>query len=396
MKKHISLMLTFIMMVSLLNVIPISNTITHAQSVMDAPVLDTISTFFNESVELSYQASANASFVVPVSVATTGDLSVDIDTTDFTEDYLVRIYSDDSYIGLIQTTLLTGQETSHKIDITMGGASTIYMYFIPAVTPDASASGDASSEASAEASSDAINAIMNFKIKATLKQASEQEVNESKTLSNKTWTKKRVINKSSSVFYKVNVSTYTALQLTSNNTYINVCLYNSTKKSALSSIVPLKSANNFHTTFALKKGTYYIKVTSDYQASYQLYSKMVKVPVKYGTTLKKAKSISLNETVVGLLDANKKKNVGEFYKVKLTSDTKLQLAFYVECTSGSFMLEVYDSSKKELSTSNFRCTNSSLLYINSTSEMPAGTYYFKVSKTKKATSGCYALIAKKR
>jgi protease II len=123
---------------------------------------------------------------------------------------------------------------------------------------------------------------------------------------------------------------------------------------------------------------------------------MVKVPTKYGTTLKNAKSMELNQTVVGLLDANKKAKVGEFYKLKLTSDTKLQLAFYVECTSGSFMLEVYDSSKKELSTSNFKCTNSSLLYINSTSEMPAGTYYFKVTKTKKATSGCYALIAKKR
>ena len=127
MKKYISLLIAFAMIASFVNVIPDKPNVAHAVNVKDVPVFDTISTFYNETVTISYQASSDASFVIPVSIAALGDLSLDIDLTNFTEDYLVRIYSDDSYIGLIQTTLLPSSETSHKIDMTMGGNTTIYM-----------------------------------------------------------------------------------------------------------------------------------------------------------------------------------------------------------------------------------------------------------------------------
>ena len=73
-KKYISLLLAFIMTFSFMNVTPNKVRKVHAASVMDAPVLDTLSTFYNETVNLLYQASANASFVVPVSVAALGNL----------------------------------------------------------------------------------------------------------------------------------------------------------------------------------------------------------------------------------------------------------------------------------------------------------------------------------
>jgi hypothetical protein len=98
MKKYISLLIAFAMIASFVNVIPDKPNVAHAVNVKDVPVFDTISTFYNETVTISYQASSDASFVIPVSIAALGDLSLDIDLTNFTEDYVVRIYSDDSYI----------------------------------------------------------------------------------------------------------------------------------------------------------------------------------------------------------------------------------------------------------------------------------------------------------
>ncbi|MCR4717420.1 MAG: hypothetical protein K5656_09575 [Lachnospiraceae bacterium] len=346
-------------------------------------VMTTLSTFYNESVSGSYTTSANASFVVPVAVASQGELTLTVNHSKIPEDYLLKIYNDDSYISHIKSTFLSTSKSKDKVTLTMGGSSTIYLYLAPAT----------SNSKTKAASADAVS--YDFIISASLTPASKQTINSSKTLNNQTWTKKRLITSNNKHYYKIVVKGNKAVQISSNNTYLNVMLLDKKKKYQLSTSISLKTANNFHTAFALTKGTYYIKVMSDYQSSYQLYTKVIKVPTKYGKNFDKAKSLTLGSQVIGMLDCNKKAGKGEYYKFKLSKASRISIAFYVECTSDAFMLEIYDSGFNEMPTSNFKCTNSSLLYINSINSIPAGTYYLKVSKTKIATSGCYGLNVKK-
>ncbi len=338
-------------------------------------MLTPLSTFFNEDVSGSYTVSGNAAAVIPVDVAAQGNLNIKIEYENLKTDYLMKIYTDDSYINLIHSTLLSSVNNSHTASITAGGKTTLYLHIAPAMN-----------NVQAEP--------VTFNITAGLHKAKTQTISNNKTLKNKSWTKKKMVKSKSKHYYKLKIKGSKYLNISSNNTYINVQLFDSTKKKALSAAVPLKSSNNFHSSFALSKGTYYVLVTADYQTSYQIYYQCKNVPIVYGKKINKAKKLYFNKQTLGLLTATDGVSSGQYYKFRFNSDKKIQLAFYVENSSDQFNLQLYDSDYNELPTSNYKLGNASLLYINSRAAMPAGLYYIKITKTKAATSGCYSIMVR--
>lgn len=340
-------------------------------------ILTTLSTFYNESVSGSYELSGNTNVVVPLEVTTQGNVAIKVDYPSLSVDYIMKVYTDDSYINLIQSSLLSATQNTHTITITAGSSETLYLYFSPTAK-------------------DINGANYQFTITATLKAAAAQNISTNKTLQNKSWTKKKIVKAKSKHYYKLVVKGNRYFYLSSNNSYINVQLLDKKKKKALSSVIPLKSSNNFQASFSLGKGTYYVAVTADYQTTYQLYYQSSTVKNVSGKGFKTAPKMTMGQQYLGLLKATTSTDTGQYYKFRLTKAKKLQIAFYVENSSSQFQLQLYDAQKNPLPTNNYRIGNASLLYINSRAATPAGTYYIRVSKVNRTSSGCYSLLVRTR
>jgi hypothetical protein len=319
--------------------------------------------------------SGDATVVIPLEIAAQGNVSVTFDYEELANDYLLKIYADDSYINLLQSSVLNAQDDSLTVNVTAGARETLYLML-------------------ASTAKEAVDSAYSFTISATLKEAKTQTVSSNKTLQNKTWTKKRIAKVKSKNYYKLTVKKNSYLYLGSNNAFINVQLFDSRKKETLSNLIALKSSNNFQASFALAKGTYYVCVTADYQTTYQLYYQSSRVKNVSGKDFKTAAKMELGEQYLGVLTATSNESDGQFYKFKINKAKKLQIAFYVENSSDKFNLQIYDADKQLLPTNNYQIGNSSLLYINSWAQIPAGTYYMRVTKTTKTSSGCYSLMVR--
>lgn len=337
--------------------------------------LATLTTFYNESVSGNYTLTGNGNTVVPLEITAQGNVTLKLDYPSLPNDYILKIYTDDSYINMIQSSLLSTTETSHSISLTAGSQENLYLFFSPTAK-------------------DTSGAVYPVTITATLKAASVQNISTNKTLQNKRWTKKRMVKAKSKHYYKLVVTGNRYFYLSSNNTYINVQLLDQKKKNALSSVIPLKSSNNFQASFALGKGTYYVAVTADYQTSYQLYYQCSKVKNVAGSAFKNAQKMTFGKQYLGLLKATTSTNTGHYYKFHMNQSKKLQIAFYVENSSSQFQLQLYDAQKNPLPTNNYRLGNASLLYINSRAAIPSGTYYVRISKVSSTSSGCYSLLVR--
>ena len=352
-----------------------SNTALVPAKAAKEQVLTPLTTFFNESVSANYTVSGDANTVIPLEIASQGNVTITVDYPSLQNDYMLKIYTDDSYINMIHSSLLSTTNRQHNLNLTAGAAETLYLY----ITPTTKETSDIA---------------YNFMITATLKKAKTQTVSTNKTLKNKTWTKKRSIGAKSTHYYKLNIKSNQYFYLSSNNSYVNVQLLDSKKKTALSAVIALKSSNNFHASFSLGKGNYYIAVTAPTHTTYQLYYQFSKVKNISGDKFKNSFKMSLGKQYVGVLKATTPITDGHFYKLKLKKDAKLQLSFYVENSSDKFQLQIYDANNNSLPTGVYKIGNSNLLYINSRAKMPKGVYYIRIGKNIEKTSGCYSIMAR--
>lgn len=334
-----------------------------------------LSTFFGEPIRASYEIHENRTEIIPLEIVSQGDVTLKIEYPKLNSDFKLQIYSNDSLITPIQTSILNQTAQSVTTIITAGASETLYLAFSPIedITVDTA---------------------YNFTLTATLRAASEQTVSTKKTLKNKTWTAKKMITTKSKIYYKLSIKKNCYIYMNSNNKRVNLKLLDAKKKKSLSSTIGLKPSNNYQASFALSKGTYYIKVTTPYQTTFQLYYHCTNVSNNFGKAFKKAKSMSFGKQYINILPANQSATKGQYFKFKLSSAKKLQLVFYVENSNSSFVLQVYDSNKHQLPTSPYMMSNGGLLYIDSIEKIPKGTYYLKVSKKSAASSGCYSVMAR--
>lgn len=174
---------------------------------------------------------------------------------------------------------------------------------------------------------------------------------------------------------------------------------------------PLTEANSFSKflendqIYAVAgKKTYQIKMTSidtNGTSFFQLYYKFTARKENSGDKKKKAVAVTLGKTVEGTVLAAESEKKTDWYKIKIKKNSKLQFQYSGSVSSGAIVFDVYDSKGNALMTSgSINCIdgsgNATLHKKTGGSTLGKGTYYVKVTKNIKATSGIYSWIMIKK
>ena len=108
-----------------------SNTVPLSAKAAKEQVLAPLTTFFNESVSANYTVSGDANTVIPLEIASQGNVTITVDYPSLQNDYMLKIYTDDSYINMIHSSLLSTTNRQHNLNLTAGAAETLYLYITP-------------------------------------------------------------------------------------------------------------------------------------------------------------------------------------------------------------------------------------------------------------------------
>lgn len=168
--------------------------------------------------------------------------------------------------------------------------------------------------------------------------------------------------------------------------YNKVTLCNS-KKQALSNSLGVRYAP----TFGVKKGTtYYVKIASNTnsEGAYLFKATNKKITEKSGKKKAKAVNLKKNKTVKGTIIAGNGQE--DWYKFKLNGKKKVKIVMK-GATNDSMKIQVYQGGKKISGIDGtFRYTSKSYTG-KSIGKWSKGTYYIKISRGNKKSSGYYTL-----
>lgn len=152
--------------------------------------------------------------------------------------------------------------------------------------------------------------------------------------------------------------------------------------------------------FPVMKGkTYKIEIKTlnvDGQQYYQLYLDFTSLTEKSGSKKTKAVAQQLKKTFTGMVYAEDSIKQTDWYKISNPKNQKLKLDYSGYATSGSINLSIYNKNGKKLGTYYLMPSkNDSITYqiknINQSQIIPSGTYYFKITKSRKQTAGMYQI-----
>lgn len=165
--------------------------------------------------------------------------------------------------------------------------------------------------------------------------------------------------------------------------YYGVTLCNS-KKKALSGSTPLR----YSPTYGVKKGTYYIKVKSSYNSNGGYVFKVTSnssIKEKSGTKKAKAVTLKKSKTKKGTIQAGS--GQADWYKFKKTSKKKTTVTIGGR-TNDKIKVTLYRGSKK-IATGTFNYSHKG--YEFTMTNYPKGTYYIKIERGSKKSSGWYSV-----
>lgn len=169
--------------------------------------------------------------------------------------------------------------------------------------------------------------------------------------------------------------------------YSQVTLCNSKKKAVSSTVYPQ------YATFGVKKGTtYYVKVASRYNGNGVYGITATNKPIKEKSGKNKAKAVTLkkNKKVKGTIVAGS--NQADWYKFKLTKNIKQMKVFINGGTNGELKAKVYNSKGKAVGYNAASIHNTGRsYYLQISGKIKKGTYYIKVYRGNKKSSGYYTL-----
>lgn len=134
----------------------------------------------------------------------------------------------------------------------------------------------------------------------------------------------------------------------------------------------------------------------DGQQYYQLHLDFTALTEKSGSKKSKAVTQQLKKTVTGMVYAEDSTKQTDWYKISNPKSQKLKLDYSGYATSGSINLSIYNKSGKKLGTYYLMPSkNNSITYqlrdINKSRIISGGTYYLKITKSRKQTAGIYKI-----
>lgn len=156
--------------------------------------------------------------------------------------------------------------------------------------------------------------------------------------------------------------------------------------------------------YAVKKNTTYkIKVTSKDPYGSQYYGFSLKYTARSensGTTKKSAIALKLGKVTSGLVYAEDKASAEDWYKVTVSRKQKVTLYYSGSITSGSMLFDVFDSKGRSYASYSVVARvgtqdKDSLTNRGNGKELPKGTYYIRIKKTRKSACGIYSIQLKK-
>ncbi len=147
--------------------------------------------------------------------------------------------------------------------------------------------------------------------------------------------------------------------------------------------------------YAMKSGTYYLKVDSDDQRIYTLSCKQSDVKILGGSSINSAKKIKFNKWYKSLAVWESTTSQASYFKFTLNKPSKVYITLDGSCCSGKIIGSSTGDSIRG------SCDNLKLkgvkqrtkwnIHTTSVSRLPKGTYYIKLSKDTKKTNGYYRL-----
>ena len=188
-------------------------------------------------------------------------------------------------------------------------------------------------------------------------------------------------------YFKFKATSTGYLKISRSATYkANITLLNSKKKAY--------SKESYGNTiyYGVQKGsTYYIKIKapSNNDGAYILKVTNKAVKEKSGSKKSNAVTMAYNKSKTGTIIAGSSRS--DYYKFKLTKKKKIKIIFKGH-TNDKLTVKVYKGSQN-VGSGNFYNSNKTLT-MESYSKLPPGTYYVKISRANKYSSGDYKVYWK--
>ncbi|MCQ4635677.1 pre-peptidase C-terminal domain-containing protein [Anaerovorax odorimutans] len=187
-------------------------------------------------------------------------------------------------------------------------------------------------------------------------------------------------------YFKFKATQTGYLSVDCSESYNKITLCNSKKKA-------LSNATNagWTPTYGVKKGTtYYVKVAagSNYYGGYQFYVTNKKITEKSGKKKSKAVTIKKKKTKKGTIIAGSSQ--ADWYKFKLSGKKKFTLTMK-GATNNTLKVAIYKKNGKKVGKASKFPYNGKKLTITPYGKLAKGTYYIKVYRGTKTSSGWYSL-----
>lgn len=215
-----------------------------------------------------------------------------------------------------------------------------------------------------------------------------------KVAKNKTWMTAGLTDYKVPIYYKVTVTKPSKITIeTDGLSGRQITLCNS-KKKAISEEGYSSTILSEKIVYAVPKGSYYVKLTSS--------GKLLRTKITYasasdasGSTKAKATTLKLNAAAKkGIVTTADKTSKVDWYKFTLTKSSTVNLLFKGDVSSGRINLELYGGGVRgsiNASLSKVGADSSTKCQTYTSSKLPKGTYYIKVTKNDAKTSGTYSV-----
>lgn len=351
----------------------------HAETmaIMELPVVTDFSSMpvpAQASISLPGNTTASPNMIVPVRVGQKGVIEVGVLAANATASIEMCLFSDQSCMTPVGSAMTIAANSTQKVikQYSVAGEGIYYLRFKWSSSVPASAA--------------------NIQLQAQAYKGTELSLTEgfqavytgngSSTLYHEVTVKKDGIVTICGNNYQENGTSLQASELT-----VQFC--NSKKKPLFNA--NLNNLNGYSEYFALKRGKYYVGVSSSLR--YQLKSSFVKWKDQAGKSKSKAKLIKKKKTQKGMLHITDGTKKADWFKIKMTKRAILRLNINALCTgtSSDLKIQVIPANR------NYTLLNSTLMIprskrkVKSRTKLNAGVYYIKVTKLTKSFSGAYSI-----
>ncbi|WP_343209491.1 hypothetical protein [Anaerolentibacter hominis] len=222
-----------------------------------------------------------------------------------------------------------------------------------------------------------------------------------KTIKSKTWYISAFADSSTAQYYKLSVSKQSKIVVETQgeySRYITICDKN--KKAVTEECY---TSTDGKMTFVVPKGTYYVKVKST-DDLLRLRATVTALSDKTGTSKSKAKALKVNGSkVTGLVTTSDKTSKADWVKFTNPKNQKINVYITGDITSGTIEMEFFSSNGKSMGTQTVNSYRNNG-YVNlytigsgySGKTLAKGTYYIKITKDTKKTTGVYTIQVKNK